>query len=197
MGGCLEEIVPAKPVHGSEQFRGHREGPPLPVIDYWKWSASNLLDNTSRGIVAEFLVAAALGLTHKPRIEWGSHDLELRPGVTIEVKSWAFYQSWRQKQRSAIKFSIARRKRWCPEAQRWSDKAARWAKLYVFCVLEGCDPLDTSTWEFLVLRTTVLDDKRPLAEKIRLEALRGLEPWRCGYTALKGIIERAVNGIRD
>ena len=142
-------------------------------------------------------MAAALGLQGKPRIEWECTDLELRPGVTIEVKSSAYYQSWKQKKRSALKFSIGRRKRWCDETGEWSENAARWAKLYVFCVLESCDPLNTSDWEFLVLRTPVLEDKRPDGTSIGLKPLIALGPAICRYPSLKQVIERAANEIRD
>ena len=54
------------------------------------------MDNTARGTLAEFLVAAALGLLDTPRLEWDSYDLKTRTGVTIEVKSAAYIQSWKQ-----------------------------------------------------------------------------------------------------
>ena len=61
--------------------------PSANLSDYWRWSSSNLLDNTERGVLAEFLVANALGLTDKPRVEWGSHDLKTPAGTKIKVKS--------------------------------------------------------------------------------------------------------------
>ena len=38
---------------------GNRLGPSL--IDFWRWSISDLVDNTTRGALAEFIVACALG----------------------------------------------------------------------------------------------------------------------------------------
>ena len=32
------------------------------VADFWGWSLSDLLDNTERGVLAEFILAAALGI---------------------------------------------------------------------------------------------------------------------------------------
>jgi len=66
---------------------------PVTLGDYWQWSGSSLLDNTECGIVAEFLVALALGLTESPRLEWASFDLETAVGAKIEVKSAAYLQS--------------------------------------------------------------------------------------------------------
>ena len=37
------------------------------VLDYWRWAQSDVLENVQRGIFAEFLVAAALGVTHAAR----------------------------------------------------------------------------------------------------------------------------------
>jgi hypothetical protein len=34
----------------------------LTVADFWGWSRSDLLDNTERGVLAELIVAAALGI---------------------------------------------------------------------------------------------------------------------------------------
>ena len=98
------------------------------------------MDNTARGILAEFLVAAALGRHKTPRVEWERYDLRTPSGVTIEVKSAGAIQSWKQKARTPN-----------------SEQARRWADLYVFCVLEGTDPLDVDKWQFWVLPRSVLD----------------------------------------
>ena len=197
MNDCLEENVRGEPLSGNEEFRGDGQGSSLRVIDYWKWSGSNLMDNTSRGVVAEFLVATAIGLHRKPRVEWERYDLELRPGVTIEVKSSAYYQSWDQEQRSTVEFAIGRRKRWRAEKRRWSKERARWANLYVFCVLEGCDPLDTNNWEFLVLPTAELEKDHGESTRIRLRPLKELKPEACRYPDLKVVIERKAQEIQD
>lgn len=60
------------------------------LIDFWRWSRSGLLDNTVRGLFAEYLVARALGVTHAGvRVEWDTVDIvtdeELR--VVLE-KAW-------------------------------------------------------------------------------------------------------------
>jgi hypothetical protein len=45
---------------GGERFRanGTDIGPDL--LDFWRWSASDLVNNTMRGVLAEYLVARAL-----------------------------------------------------------------------------------------------------------------------------------------
>ena len=70
---------------GSERF--HRSGTKLPLTleSFWQWAASELVGNTLRGMLAEYLVASALGAADGVRKEWDGHDLELRDGYRVEV----------------------------------------------------------------------------------------------------------------
>ena len=52
--------LPPRFLADNERFRGSGIEAPLSLRDYWRWSASSLMDNTARGLVAEFLVATAL-----------------------------------------------------------------------------------------------------------------------------------------
>lgn len=54
---------------GDEPF--HDGGAPLPfmVSDFWRWGVANLTGNALRGILAEFLVARALGVASGARVE--------------------------------------------------------------------------------------------------------------------------------
>ena len=170
-----------------EPFRG--EGASLRLLDYWRWSGSSLMDNTARGMLAEFLVATAVGKHETPRLEWERFDLITPSGVTIEVKSAAAIQTWRQTARTPIQFAIGPRQGWDPETGLFSEQARRWADLYVFCVLEGVHPLDVDKWQFYVLPRAVLDDKCREQRTIRLGPLEQLKPCRCSYRDLKRTIE--------
>jgi hypothetical protein len=65
------------------------------VADFWHWSRSDLLDNTERGVLAEFIVAIALGIPADGMREgWAAWDLTTPDGVRVEVKSAAYLQSW-------------------------------------------------------------------------------------------------------
>ena len=131
----------AKLLTGKEEFHGPGAGgsPPLQSIAYWQWSGSMLLDNTQRGILAEFLVTAALDLQNSPRREWDAADVRLPSKITIEVKSAAYVQSWRQSEYSTIRFGIA------PHHRNWNaatgeyeyqEVQMRWADIYVFCIFK-------------------------------------------------------------
>jgi hypothetical protein len=47
--------APVVPLNGSERFTGLD----ATVADFWRWAFSDLRNNTTRGILAEFLVARA------------------------------------------------------------------------------------------------------------------------------------------
>lgn len=48
---------------GSETF--HRNGRPagFDVLDFWRWSSSDLVVNVTRGVLAEYIVAKALAVS--------------------------------------------------------------------------------------------------------------------------------------
>ena len=147
------------------------------------------MDNTARGMLAEFLVATAVGKHETPRVEWERFDVITPSGVTIEVKSAAAIQSWKQTVPTPIQFAIGPRQGWDPKTGQSASRPRRWADLYVFCVLDDADPLDLDKWQFYVLPRTVLDDKCQQQQTIRLGPLEQLEPRRCSYRDLKQIIE--------
>ena len=45
---------------GSEEFTLHGSETGITVSDFWRWAYSDLLGNTSRGVVAEFLVYSSM-----------------------------------------------------------------------------------------------------------------------------------------
>ena len=180
-----------KLLKGNEHFRGRGVRKSLRLLDYWRWSGSVLLDNTARGILAEFLIATALGLHKKPRREWAGFDFRTASGTTIEVKSSAYVHSWSRKHSkpSVINFGIApRRSFWDAETGEYKEGFKRWADIYVFCVFTGkrpLHPLDTSKWDFYIIPTETLDQKCLGQKTIRLSSLEKLSPRKCSYADLK------------
>ncbi len=75
------------------------------LLSFWQWSASDLLSNATRGVLAEYLVARALSDRASVRVEWDAFDAVTENGVRVEVKSSAYLQSWRQAKLSRITFS--------------------------------------------------------------------------------------------
>ncbi|HJR78950.1 MAG TPA: hypothetical protein VJ821_02685, partial [Anaerolineales bacterium] len=149
---------------GDEQF--YLAGSPLnlSLINFWQWSASDLVSNATRGILAEYIVANALGLADGVRAEWDAFDLLTKDGIKIEVKSAAYLQSWYHKKLSAITFSIRPTRSWTASASELATELKRQSDIYVFCVLnhkqkDSLDPLNLEQGEFYILRASVLDEK--------------------------------------
>ena len=191
--------VPFQFKSGTEPFHscGRPIGPKL--CDYWKWSSSDLLSNTLRGVLAEYLVATALGLGAKPRQEWAESDLVMRSGTKIEIKSAAYIQSWKQRSFSAVSFDIARKKSaWNPETGESTAlyPPQRVADVYVFCLLKHrdqgtIDPLDVDQWDFYALSAARLDRECANQGTIALGPLRELAGDAVSYAELTGAIQRA------
>ena len=91
---------------GAEPFRSGSQVLQATVVDYWRWSGSDLMSNRERSILGEFLVATALGLEKEPRIEWNAYDLK-SGDLKIEIKTSSAKQSWPQAKPSPIRFDIA------------------------------------------------------------------------------------------
>jgi hypothetical protein len=68
---------------GDEHF--YFDGSPIGFLlnDFWRWQSSDLLMNTTRGILAEFIVAQALDIdANRPRVNWEPFDLLFQDGWT-------------------------------------------------------------------------------------------------------------------
>ena len=53
---------------GDEPFTSEDEAIGARLLDFWRWSSSDLADNTTRGVLAEYLVALAVGAVTRPRV---------------------------------------------------------------------------------------------------------------------------------
>ena len=154
----MEPIHP-KYATGKEAFLVSGKDRELSLLDFWAWAYSDCLTNTSRGVLAEFLVAAALGLDLKePRKAWAKYDLTYR-GKGIEVKSASYHQAWYQKAMSRISYSIPATRSWDENTNRLEDHATRDAFVYVLALLsekirERVNPLNLDQWCFWVVPTS-------------------------------------------
>ena len=165
------------------------------VGDFWQWGYSDILSNRNRSIFAEYMVGAALGVLDKPRVEWDTVDFRYG-GTKIEVKSFAYCQSWSQNKPSPIRFSIKKALAWDPDRGAYEPSAARNADVYVFCLHAEqdklkADVLDVDTWDFYTVPTSVLN--RDFTEKkgISLSAIQPLgirSKWRELKTAVDKIV---------
>jgi len=158
----------------------HLSGTGKTLLDFWRWNGSDLASNTTRGLLAEFIVASALGIDLSiPREEWSAWDLTSPEGIRIEVKSAAYLQSWTQQKLSKIIFSIRPARAWDHTSGRMTQEPQRSADVYVFCLLKHqnkktLNPLDLEQWEFYALSTTELNNYSRSSTHITLSSLQKL-----------------------
>ena len=181
------------PKTGNERFSIGKKELELDLLGFWRWSASDLIANTGRGVLAEYIVANALGVADKLRADWEAFDLETLDGIKIEVKSSSYVQSWLQTKPSTITFGIRQTKVWDPEDNKLKGQIKRHAQVYVFCLLahktqETLNPLDLDQWEFYIVPTSVLDKECTTQKTIGLERVKSLAKEAVKYDQIADAI---------
>ena len=182
---------------GDEEFILHDANIGITVMDFWRWAFSDLIDNTQRGVMAEFLVYSSLNritLDTQKRENWLSFDVTSPSGRRIEVKSAAYIQTWTPENIFAqIRFDIRKKLAWDNVTATSATVAKRNCDLFVFCLYTALTRdksiLDLDYWEFYVLPTSVLNDKIPNQKTISLSSLLKLEPIKTDYAGLGSAIE--------
>lgn len=189
---------------GAEQF--HADGAALghDVREFWAWSASDLVNNTARGCLAEYIIATALGIDVRAQVrnDWEAFDL-IAPrgthGTRIQVKSAAYLQSWAQSKPSTISFLTRPTRAWDSATGKESPTATRHADVYVFALLahrtskKTLDPLNVNQWRFFVLPTFELDERSRSQHSITLKSLEALCGKFVRYGGLRQAIEQAAS----
>ena len=184
----LPEIT-NKQKSGAEKFLLNGSEQEFSLIDFWSWNQSNLIENRTRGILAEYIVKQALGSKKNLRIEWDDYDLITATGIKIEIKSAAYIQAWKQAKYSTISFDISVNKR--GGFERKSD-------CYIFCLLDcknqdEINPLNLEQWTFFVVETSAINNILQTQGNITLGALKKKLPHiECKYHELQEVIKTVV-----
>ncbi len=185
---------------GGERFHTLGVDGGFSLLEFWQWSASDLVSNATRGVLAEFIVAKALGIsTDGVRTEWDAYDLETDSGIKVEVKSSGYIQSWSQERFSTISFGVKATRPWDATTSRMADEPMRTADVYVFAVLKHrdqptLDPTDLAQWDFYVLPTSVLNARKRSQHSITLPSLRKLAA-AVSFAELKGAVHQAATDV--
>lgn len=179
-------------LNGNESFTLHGVDTSIVLQDFWRWAYSDLLNNTSRGVLAEFLVHSALNAKDIVRTDWLPFDLISTSGLRIEVKSSAYLQAWTSEDVfSQISFDISKKAAW--DGTSYSSIAMRNNDLYVFCVFTAhtrdISILNLDYWDFYVLPTSVLNEQVPEQKTISLSSLLKLEPIKTDFAGLPAAVE--------
>lgn len=168
------------------------------LLSFWRWSVSDLVSNTSRGVLAEYFVARALGLAQDGvRDEWGPVDLETSSGVKIQVKSAAYLQAWYQERPSQVVFGTRPTRSWDANTNRLSPTPTRHADVYVFALLAHrekatLDPMDVEQWRFYVVPRSALDAYQRSQHSITLKSLEVLAHSAVRYSQLATEVARCA-----
>lgn len=195
----LPKITPSLK-NGSEPFQDNSTKLPFTLLDFWRWSVSDILSNATRGRLAEFLVATALDIPiTKVRDEWSAWDLTTGEGIKVEVKSAAYIQSWYQSHPSTITFSVKQTKAWDADTNKQANISRRHADVYVFALLshkdqDTIDPLNVAQWEFYVLPTEVLNLRERSQHSITLPSLVKL-CQATPYHTIKSAVLKSANRV--
>ena len=186
---------------GEEPFRIDHLELNTKLVGFWQWSCSNLLGNSLRGHLAEYIVGLALGCIGKVRQEWDAVDLQWEPeegcAIRIEVKSAAYLQSWKQEKESAITFDIAQKRPWYSETNVMETDMVRSADVYVFSLLQhrdksNVDPMDLAQWTFFAVPTLQIHAKFGIQKSISLGPLTDLHGPPFGFAELKARVAQAA-----
>jgi len=166
------------------------------LIEFWRWSTSDLLSNATRGKFAEYIVATAMDADLSlPIEEWSEYDLNVK-GIKIEVKTSSYLQTWSQSNYSKIIFLIKRKGDTSVKTKK--EDLNRPSDLYVFCLLNHKDkktvnPLNMDQWLFYVLSTNKINNIFKEKNSISLEKLEK-EVIGIKYDELK---ERILNEYQN
>ncbi len=182
---------------GNEEFTLHGASAGISVKDFWGWAYSDLIDNTQRGVMAEFLVYSSIRSTPpdtQMRENWLPFDVTSPSGRRIEVKSAAYIQAWTPENIFAqIRFDIGKKLAWNNATASYASEAKRNCDLYVFCLFtaktKDISLLNLDYWDFYVLPTSVLNEKVPEQKGISLSSLLKLGSVKTDYAGLGAVIE--------
>lgn len=163
--------------------------------DFHSYAFSDYLDNVVRGAFGEYLVALALGVTNQqPLSSWESWDIDYDQ-LKIEVKTSAYWQTWKQKRATKPVFGIPKKRGWISETNEWDNKLDRQADVYIFCLYHETDEqkarqnvLNTDFWKFYVVPTSGLPDQKTISLS-SLERLTSTIP----FTELKSRVDSIEN----
>jgi len=147
------------------------------ISDFWQWAYSDLMQNVERAVLAEYIVAALIGVDNKLRVPWLAYDLKLPNGKTVEVKTMSKLQAWYQKRLSTPRVVIKPTRKWDPKTNLMEDTPKFHSDLYVICFFtavshDAADPLNLAQWEFYVLARERIEGFWKERKSISLEFLK-------------------------
>jgi hypothetical protein len=188
--GSRIELPRPKRLAGDKPFKGID----ATVGEFWAWSTSDLRDDGTRGILAEFIVGKALGALTEYRTSWSNFDLETPGRVRVEVKSSAYLQNFPQKKLSKIHFARLTARSLDEEGEFSPEREIR-ADVFVFAIQTCTEPrawdaLDIGQWEFYVASAEAI--RKRGYRSVSLSTLRQFAEGPIAYSGLARAVEAAA-----
>jgi len=192
------DLIPVKYTRGENPFIIKGVPYEYTLLDFWSWAFSDILTNTMRGIIAEFIIATALNIDiKKPRDGWLKFDLMYR-NFGIEVKSASYHQRWYQDKFSIISFNIQKRRAWDANTNKFETISRRQADIYVLTLLAEKDrdkvnPLNIDQWQFWVVEKSFFDNRKRSQHSITYNSLLKEIGEPISYSDIKIAIDNLID----
>lgn len=181
---------------GNESFMIGGRPISITMNDYWRWAYSDLANSLNRSVLAKFIVSSSIGASRINALQ--QYDLLSSNGYKLSVRSAAYILSDDGDHPDQVSFQIAPSRTIDTSGiQRLDAPLRRSSDAYVFCLYKAMEkdesPLDLDLWEFYILSTSILEEKKPFQKTITLPSLLKLEPVWSDYYG----IEEAIKKVMD
>ena len=183
---------------GKEKFVRDKKTEDFNLLDFWSWAYSDCINNTTRGVLAEFLVAKALKINlDKPRDAWAKYDLTYKKRYGVEVKSASYHQRWSQKKMSAINYNVSSTKAWDENTNIQEKDSKRQSSFYVLCILAEknrplVNPLNIDQWRFWVVPTQFFDKRKRSQTSITYNSLIEEVGESISFKEIKSSVDKLI-----
>ena len=183
---------------GSEHFWSDGTGLDLTLLDFWRWSDSDLLAAPTRARLAEFVVATLLGSrTARPRLD-RSPDILTADGIAVRVKSASAVTPDGRRDLARVHFSPLP---WRAPRRILSVPAlVPRSRAHVFVVVGDAEPadvnpLDLDQWRFYVPSTPRIEERMKKQRALTLAVLAELSGGAVAPAGLAEAVRLAARGL--
>lgn len=177
---------------GSDAFTYNKQEMLFELKDFWEYYASDILESSIRGGIAEFIITKALN-TNNVMSGWTPFDVMYR-AYRIEVKSSSYVHSTTTNRLTKPSFSISKHQVYLDETKWTAPK--RNSDYYIFALLsckdvKTADPMKLEQWEFYIVPTKYLDEHYDSSKSISLSVVQSISK-KTDYFSLKETLDNMI-----
>lgn len=177
---------------GTDFFTFNGEPTNMQLQDFWSFYASDILESSIRGGIAEFIVKSALNsISEIP--PWYPFDVLYRT-FKIEVKSSSYVHNETTDSLTKPVFRIDKRQLFIADSK-WS-KPMRNSDYYIFCLLackdvKEANPMCLEQWEFYIVDTKFLDENFTNTKSLTLSRVQSISK-KADYNSLRKTLDECI-----